>query len=312
MRFPRPETQCKGRLHAKILKIIGRAVGGGARVGANIVIVVHVYYAALLNHGDRESCGAVLVICRLRSSGVARVGRRGRSAPGATHLEGVTSNPPWVTPSSATSLLRSLLKCVRKVSITEITLRSLVSPPLISLSISAGSHNAKPINRVVLCEQQFVIFCTSPSPLPPHRPAPRAVTSLPRCGLRKGAPSTWRFCRPSTHTEAPGSPYVMLSGSSTVQRTKLYRCKLAANDVMRGYYAPQPFLLLPRIPILRHCDAFVTNFRAAKLHALYWTSESTVYTVNPHHRNRLVTQLLLPIHDPYRYSVNGIGASPAV
>ncbi|GBP04463.1 hypothetical protein EVAR_3851_1 [Eumeta japonica] len=47
-----------------------------------------------------------------------------------------------------------------------------------------------------------------------------------------------------------------------VPRTKLCRSELAANDILRKYYAPQRFLLFRRVPILRHCDAFVTNFTA--------------------------------------------------
>ncbi|GBP06045.1 hypothetical protein EVAR_3282_1 [Eumeta japonica] len=43
---------------------------------------------------------------------------------------------------------------------------------------------------------------------------------------------------------------------------------LAANDILRRYYAPRTFLLLRRVPILRHCDAFVTNFTAAEFLAL--------------------------------------------
>ncbi|GBP34544.1 hypothetical protein EVAR_85264_1 [Eumeta japonica] len=34
---------------------------------------------------------------------------------------------------------------------------------------------------------------------------------------------------------------------------------------MCKFNAPRPFLLLLHLPILRHCDAFVTNFTAAKL-----------------------------------------------
>ncbi|GBP63388.1 hypothetical protein EVAR_56499_1 [Eumeta japonica] len=49
-----------------------------------------------------------------------------------------------------------------------------------------------------------------------------------------------------------------------VQRTKLCRSELAANYVLRRCYAPLPFLLLRRVPILRHRDAFMTNFTAAK------------------------------------------------
>ncbi|GBP33103.1 hypothetical protein EVAR_18583_1 [Eumeta japonica] len=43
----------------------------------------------------------------------------------------------------------------------------------------------------------------------------------------------------------------------------------SANGVMRRSNALRPFLLLPRVPILRHCDAFVTNFTAAVFPALY-------------------------------------------
>ncbi|GBP74221.1 hypothetical protein EVAR_54574_1 [Eumeta japonica] len=38
---------------------------------------------------------------------------------------------------------------------------------------------------------------------------------------------------------------------------------------MRRFSAPQPLLLLYRVPILRHCDAFVTNFIAVEFRALY-------------------------------------------
>ncbi|GBP63637.1 hypothetical protein EVAR_47975_1, partial [Eumeta japonica] len=52
-----------------------------------------------------------------------------------------------------------------------------------------------------------------------------------------------------------------------VQRTKLYRSELPANDVLRKYNAPQTFLLLLRVPNLRYCDAFLTNFTAAEFRA---------------------------------------------
>ncbi|GBP14017.1 hypothetical protein EVAR_102705_1 [Eumeta japonica] len=52
------------------------------------------------------------------------------------------------------------------------------------------------------------------------------------------------------------------SRPSTVQRTKLCRSELPANQM-------RAFLFLRRIPILRHSDAFVTNFTAAKFCALY-------------------------------------------
>ncbi|GBP29946.1 hypothetical protein EVAR_18426_1 [Eumeta japonica] len=49
-----------------------------------------------------------------------------------------------------------------------------------------------------------------------------------------------------------------------VYRTKSFRSELPANDAMRRYNTPQPFFLLPRVPISRHCDAFVTNFAEAE------------------------------------------------
>ncbi|GBP74003.1 hypothetical protein EVAR_76678_1 [Eumeta japonica] len=55
-----------------------------------------------------------------------------------------------------------------------------------------------------------------------------------------------------------------------VQRKKLCHFVLAANDKLLKYYAPQPFLLLRRDPIFHYCDAFVTNIKAAKFHALYY------------------------------------------
>ncbi|GBP97755.1 hypothetical protein EVAR_91980_1 [Eumeta japonica] len=57
-----------------------------------------------------------------------------------------------------------------------------------------------------------------------------------------------------------------------VRRTKLCRSELPADNAMRRFNAPQPFLLLPRVPILRFCDAFVTNFTAAEFRALYCSS----------------------------------------
>ncbi|GBP29939.1 Homeobox protein invected [Eumeta japonica] len=58
---------------------------------------------------------------------------------------------------------------------------------------------------------------------------------------------------------------------SSVQRIKLYCSELPANDAMRMFSAPRPFLLLPRFPISRHCDDFVTNFTAAELPTFYCT-----------------------------------------
>ncbi|GBP87921.1 hypothetical protein EVAR_100216_1 [Eumeta japonica] len=56
---------------------------------------------------------------------------------------------------------------------------------------------------------------------------------------------------------------------STEQGTKLCRSELPANDIMRSFNTPRPFLLRLRVPILRHCVAFVTNFTAAECSALY-------------------------------------------
>ncbi|GBP31655.1 hypothetical protein EVAR_84101_1 [Eumeta japonica] len=53
----------------------------------------------------------------------------------------------------------------------------------------------------------------------------------------------------------------------TVQRTKLYRSELSANDVMRRFNAVRSFRPFPRVPVLRRCDAFVTHFTAAEFRA---------------------------------------------
>ncbi|GBP32748.1 hypothetical protein EVAR_18900_1 [Eumeta japonica] len=50
-----------------------------------------------------------------------------------------------------------------------------------------------------------------------------------------------------------------------IQRTKLYRYELPANDVMRRFSVTRPFILFPRVAILRNCDTFVTNFTAILL-----------------------------------------------
>ncbi|GBP72126.1 hypothetical protein EVAR_49309_1 [Eumeta japonica] len=54
-------------------------------------------------------------------------------------------------------------------------------------------------------------------------------------------------------------------------RTKLCRSELPANDVMRRFNAPRPYLLLRRFPILHHFDASVTNLSAAEFRALNCT-----------------------------------------
>ncbi|GBP36171.1 hypothetical protein EVAR_4315_1 [Eumeta japonica] len=60
-------------------------------------------------------------------------------------------------------------------------------------------------------------------------------------------------------------------GARVRERTKLRRSELPTNVAMRVFNAPQTFLLLPRASILRHCNAFVTNFTAAEFHACYIT-----------------------------------------
>ncbi|GBP00370.1 hypothetical protein EVAR_937_1 [Eumeta japonica] len=52
------------------------------------------------------------------------------------------------------------------------------------------------------------------------------------------------------------------------QCTKLCRSELPANDVMPRFNTPRLFHFRPHMPILRHSDAFVANFIAAKLPAL--------------------------------------------
>ncbi|GBP24224.1 hypothetical protein EVAR_80077_1 [Eumeta japonica] len=48
----------------------------------------------------------------------------------------------------------------------------------------------------------------------------------------------------------------------TVQRTKLCRSELPANDAMRRFNAPRTFPLLPRVLTLRYSDAFAANCTA--------------------------------------------------
>ncbi|GBP64186.1 hypothetical protein EVAR_35575_1 [Eumeta japonica] len=49
---------------------------------------------------------------------------------------------------------------------------------------------------------------------------------------------------------------------------KLCRSELPANDVMRKFNTPRPFLLLPHVPTLRHCDALGTTFTAAEFQTI--------------------------------------------
>ncbi|GBP42827.1 hypothetical protein EVAR_83346_1 [Eumeta japonica] len=61
----------------------------------------------------------------------------------------------------------------------------------------------------------------------------------------------------------------------TVQHMKLCRSELPVNDVLRRFSAPQTFLLLRRIAILRYCGAFVINFTTVDFSALYCTNSYT-------------------------------------
>ncbi|GBP15425.1 hypothetical protein EVAR_80595_1 [Eumeta japonica] len=65
------------------------------------------------------------------------------------------------------------------------------------------------------------------------------------------------------------SRYFIHADLSAVQRTKICRSDLPAIDVIRRLKTFRTFLLLPCVPILRHCDAFVTNFTAAEFRTLY-------------------------------------------
>ncbi|GBP96027.1 hypothetical protein EVAR_71391_1 [Eumeta japonica] len=86
-------------------------------------------------------------------------------------------------------------------------------------------------------------------------------------------------CLVSTRHHDTSAPSPDSRQHSTVRRTKLCRSESPANNIMRRFDVSQPFSLLPRVPILRHCDAFVTNFTAAELRALYCT-EAGSHTFN--------------------------------
>ncbi|GBP40092.1 hypothetical protein EVAR_33668_1 [Eumeta japonica] len=49
----------------------------------------------------------------------------------------------------------------------------------------------------------------------------------------------------------------------------IQRSELTANYAVRRFRAPRPSLPLPRLPILHHCNSFVTDFTAAQFRALY-------------------------------------------
>ncbi|GBP03929.1 hypothetical protein EVAR_74729_1 [Eumeta japonica] len=63
-----------------------------------------------------------------------------------------------------------------------------------------------------------------------------------------------------------------------IQRTELRCSELPANDPLRRFNAPQPSptlstCFLARIPIIRHCDAFVTNFMSGTIPSDYTISK---------------------------------------
>ncbi|GBP42825.1 hypothetical protein EVAR_83344_1 [Eumeta japonica] len=60
--------------------------------------------------------------------------------------------------------------------------------------------------------------------------------------------------------ESPKSNFMQQLVPSTVRRTKLRRSELPANEAMRRLSAPRPIPFLPRVPILRLYNAFVSNF----------------------------------------------------
>ncbi|GBP74935.1 hypothetical protein EVAR_54257_1 [Eumeta japonica] len=62
-----------------------------------------------------------------------------------------------------------------------------------------------------------------------------------------------------------------------VQRTQHCRSEFPANYALRRFNVPRPFLLLPRVPTLLHCDAFATDFTAAQFRAFHCTRVSCNY-----------------------------------
>ncbi|GBP56449.1 hypothetical protein EVAR_40440_1 [Eumeta japonica] len=78
--------------------------------------------------------------------------------------------------------------------------------------------------------------------------------------------------------------------SCTVQRPKLCLSELAVNDICiycEGITLSDLFLLCG-VPVLRHCDVFVTNFTAAKFRALNYFIMTPLpnYITFIHHRSR--------------------------
>ncbi|GBP55772.1 hypothetical protein EVAR_50186_1 [Eumeta japonica] len=57
-------------------------------------------------------------------------------------------------------------------------------------------------------------------------------------------------------------------------------CRFELTVILRKYYAPRPFRLLPRAPVLRHCNSFVTNFTAVRYRALCCKGASAALRLN--------------------------------
>ncbi|GBP20685.1 hypothetical protein EVAR_16558_1 [Eumeta japonica] len=73
------------------------------------------------------------------------------------------------------------------------------------------------------------------------------------------APLSRRAAAPPAHSSI--RPKTLKTIRTTHETTVLNGL---ANDVIRKFNAPRPFFLLPRVSILHHYDAFVTNFTAAQ------------------------------------------------
>ncbi|GBP86041.1 hypothetical protein EVAR_68518_1 [Eumeta japonica] len=91
-----------------------------------------------------------------------------------------------------------------------------------------------------------------------------------------------------------------------VQRTKLCRSELFANDAMHSFNVPRPYLLLPRGPVSRYRDAFMINFTAAGFRALYCTPRLLVdrqSTINAYRRTHLLLRSpACALSIPYNFS----------
>ncbi|GBP19535.1 hypothetical protein EVAR_102083_1 [Eumeta japonica] len=76
--------------------------------------------------------------------------------------------------------------------------------------------------------------------------------------------------------------------------------ELPANDALRRFNAPRPFLLL-RVLILRHCVSFLTNFTTAGFCALHLHTLLQHYDLNINGRPPDSTRPFLYINEIYTY-----------